>query len=96
MVMNNTSFGVVVSACRITGAAGVGCCAEAVTLNKNSTAAAEPRISLSLRMNPYLHCGGWPTGSPNAVVTAILQPWGVLTKTLSDTPLLVVSCCVTV
>ena len=39
----------------------------------------------------YLHCAGAPAGSPNAVVTAILQPSGVLTKTRSETPLDVVS-----
>lgn len=44
----------------------------------------------------YLHWGAVPAGSPNAVVTAILQPSRVLTKILSDTPLDVVSLCVTV
>jgi hypothetical protein len=44
----------------------------------------------------YLHCGGAPAGKPKAVVTAILQPCGVFTKIRSETPLDVVSLCVTV
>jgi hypothetical protein len=44
----------------------------------------------------YLHCGGDPAGSPNAVVRAIRQPAGVSTKIRSETPLVVVSFCVTV
>ena len=44
----------------------------------------------------YLHCAGAPAGNPNAVVTAIFQPSAVLTKTRSETPLDVVSFCVTV
>jgi hypothetical protein len=44
----------------------------------------------------YLHCAGAPAGSPNAVVTAILQPSAVFTNTRSETPLDVVSFPVTV
>lgn len=44
----------------------------------------------------YLHCEGAPAGSPNAVVTAILQPSEVFTNTRSETPLDVVSFPVTV
>jgi hypothetical protein len=49
---------------------------------------------LALRL--YLHCGGAPAANPNAVVTAIFQPAEVFTKIRSETPLEVVSFCVTV
>jgi hypothetical protein len=54
------------------------------------------RRQRSLTRSHYLHCGGAPAGKPNAVVTAIFQPSLVRTKTLSDTPLEVVSFWVTV
>ena len=61
----------------------------------------EFRSTEKLRGDPgstgcYLHCGGAPAGSPNAVVTAILQPSEVFTNTRSETPLDVVSFPVTV
>jgi hypothetical protein len=48
-------------------------------------------VLLEIFFVDYLHCGGAPGGRPKAVVTAILQPLGVFTNTLSETPLDVVS-----
>jgi hypothetical protein len=49
-----------------------------------------------LALRVYLHCAGAPAANPNAVVTTILQPSDVFTKIRSETPLEVVSFCVTV